>query len=119
MVLTRQDIERLIPYWRPEPEKEYNYICLSDWRVKTDNFGKEVLSMNVQVVESETFRPPKDFSTGSASLIRQLWPIIEAAQLRGDNDIFISLKHTGKKYQVYDISEHLRKRVTPIASVNR
>lgn len=111
MVLTKQDIDRLIPYWRPEPEKEYNHVCLGNWHVKTDNFGKDVLAFDVLIVDNELYRPAKEFTTGSSSLIRQLWPIIEGAQARGDAEIFISLKQTGKKYLVFDISQNLKRAI--------
>ena len=114
-LLTQENIDRLIPYWKPEEGVEYNNVCMGDWRIKTNkNFNKEELCLSVHIVDGLNFNPPKDFSTSSAALIKQLWPIIDRAQKEGRAEIYVSMKLAGKKYAVFDLAPKLRQQFSGV-----
>lgn len=114
-ILTAKDIDALIPYWKPEPEVEYNNVVLSDWNIKLNkNFNKRELSFLVQLVDNQAFNPPKEFNTGNAGFIKQVWPIIEKAQREGRNEIFLSMKLSQKKYLLFDNAPQLKKIISGV-----
>lgn len=111
-ILTQNDIDQLIPYWKPEPDTEYNNVVLADWRVRINkNFNKQELSFNVPLVDNVSFAPPKEFNTSNSGFIKQVWPIIQRAQAEGRTEIYLSIKVTAKKYLIFDKAPQLKARL--------
>lgn len=112
-MITELDVERVLPYWKPEQDKEYQTIVFTDWDLKKNNFGDEVLVLSTLQVNNIVFQKPKEFNSKSYSFITQIWPIIDRAQRENRAEIYVCLKFTGKKYILFDIIDHVKKQAEP------